>query len=73
VVHKPSPTILNFKDVRQVYVCEREKIVMSSQSKHCLVDNLFGRSWGSTRSVGPAYRIDTRRETYRSIKQNANF
>lgn len=67
MVHKPSRAVLNIKDVRQVYVYEREKIMMSSQSKHCLVDNLFGRS---TRH---AYCIDIRRETYRSIKQDANF
>ena len=57
MVHKPSRAVLNVEDVRQVYVCERDKIMMSSQCKHCLVDE----SRGSTRSVGPAYCMDIRR------------
>lgn len=60
VLHKPSRAVLNVEDVREVYVCERDKIMISSQSKHCLVDE----SWGSTRSTGPAYCMDIRRETY---------
>jgi hypothetical protein len=67
VVHKPSQAVLNIKDVRQVYVCERDKIMMASQSKQSLVDE----SWGSTRSVGPAYCMDIR--DLQGIKKDANF
>ena len=37
-------TVLSIKDVRSM-VYERDKIIISIQSEHCLV----GESWGSTR------------------------
>ena len=55
MVHKPSRAVLSVKDVRQSMVYERDKIMMSSQSKNCLVDE----SWGSTRRHDTGYYITT--------------
>jgi hypothetical protein len=54
-VHKPSRAVLSVKDVRQSMVYERDKIMMSNQSKNCLVDE----SWGSTRRHDAGYYITT--------------
>jgi len=54
-VHKPSRVVFSVKDVRQSMVYERDKIMMSSQSKNCLVDE----SWGSTRRHDAGYSITT--------------
>ncbi|MGA9149516.1 MAG: hypothetical protein WBZ36_02980 [Candidatus Nitrosopolaris sp.] len=54
-MHKPSRAVLSVKDVRQSMVYERDKIMMSGQSKNCLVD----QSWGSTRRHGADYYITT--------------
>jgi hypothetical protein len=32
-VHKPSLAVLNVTEVRKVYACERDKIMMSSRSE----------------------------------------
>ena len=55
MVHNPSRAVLSVKDVRQSMVYERDKIMMSNQSKNCLVDE----SWGSTRRHDAGYYITT--------------
>ena len=54
-MHKPSRVVLSVKDVRQSMVYERDKIMMSGQSKNCLVHE----SWGSTRRHDAGYYITT--------------
>lgn len=50
-MHKPARAVLSVKDVRESMIYDREKIMMSRQSKNCLVDE----SLGSTRRHDAGY------------------